>query len=274
MVTHGRGKAEMLSGWESALSGLKAVPGWLPCNGTAPRTEDAGLDSMYTQMKMFWNMFKVCALTMHAMFSIYSKQTDLAVMYAVGLSCRSGSMVGWGGVEKHQFISAIYPEWLYSMLEAQCIAEGSINRFSPAALESGVDLECALVGWHATWMTGSWRGGSKKEVMKSSGRSLRQLRCCHAFFFLFSFFQIPSCIHWRWAGALTSIHEAVQCIDYKRGPSAGTLCDVTSSGCHWPTSCGYCGLCAALCSTKQCRKCACCSKCFFSPALSGLVNTD
>lgn len=63
-------------------------------------------------------------------------------------------MGGWE-VGKHRFISAIYPVWLYSMLEAQCIAEGSINRFSPAASESGVDLECALVGWHATRTTGS-----------------------------------------------------------------------------------------------------------------------
>lgn len=104
---------------------------------------------MYTQMKMFWNMFKVCALTIHAIFIVYSKQTVLVVMYEVSLSYRSGTM-GGRGVEKHQFISAICPVWLYSMLEAQCIAEGSINRFSPAASESRVDLECALVGWHAT----------------------------------------------------------------------------------------------------------------------------
>lgn len=135
------------------------------------------------------------------------------------------------------------------MLEAQCIAEGSINRFSPAASESGVDLECALVGWHATWMTGSWRGGSKKVQRPLATSAVVLPRP----FFLFFFFQIPSCIHWRWAGALTFIREAVRCIDYKRGPSAGTLCDVTSSGCPWPTSCGYCGLvrCIVLNQTMQ-----------------------
>lgn len=82
------------------------------------------------------------------------------------------------------------------MLEAQCIAEDSINRFSPAASESGVDLDCALVGWHATWMTGSWRGGSKKEAMKSSGRSLHQLRRCHAFFFFSNSILHPLAMSW------------------------------------------------------------------------------
>lgn len=97
-------------------------------------------------------------------------------------------------MEKHQFISAIYPAWLYSMLEAQCIAEGSINRFSPAASESGVDLECALVGWHATQMAGSWTGRKQKRgdeiMLATSAAALPRL------FFFFPF-QIPSCIHWR-----------------------------------------------------------------------------